>query len=194
MFEETKKEYQLKNRKLVAATVLSAVALSIGNVSLASADDRKMGKDAFLGNVLNGLVAKGTITASQVDAIQKALKDSKTSMKSEVKALRTAYVKVLTDTLGISESDLTSRLKAGESLAVIAGSKKDALIAAIVTFQTKNIDDALATGKITSEQAAKLKAKLQERVTKEIERAKGLGMGMRPDFKGGMGHGMGWRP
>lgn len=194
MFEETKKEYQLKNRKLVAATVLSAVALSIGNVSLASADDRKMGKDAFLGNVLNGLVAKGTITASQVDAIQKALKDSKTSMKSEVKALRTAYVKVLTDTLGISESDLTSRLKAGESLAVIAGSKKDALIAAIVTFQTKNIDDALATGKITSEQAAKLKAKLQERVTKEIERAKGLGMGMRPDFKDGKGHGMGWRP
>ena len=189
-----KKEYQLKNRKLVAATVLSAVALSIGNVSLASADDRKMDKDAFLSNVLNGLVAKGTITASQVDAIQKALKDSKTSMKSEVKALRTAYVKVLTDTLGISESDLTSRLKAGESLAVIAGSKKDALIAAIVTFQTKNIDDALATGKITSEQAAKLKAKLQERVTKEIERAKGLGMGMRPDFKGGMGHGMGWRP
>ena len=194
MFEEKKKEYQLKNRKLVAATVLSAVALSIGNVSLASADDRKMGKDAFLGNVLNGLVAKGTVTASQVDAIQKALKDSKTSMKSEVKALRTAYVKVLTDTLGISESDLTSRLKAGESLAAIAGSKKDALIAAIVTFQTKNIDDALATGKITSEQAAKLKAKLQERVTKEIERAKGLGMGMRPDFKGGMGHGMGQRP
>ena len=89
----------MKNRKLVAATVLSAVALSIGNVSLASADDKKMGRDAILGNVLTGLVSKGTLTTTQADAIQKALKDSMSSMKSEIKSRKDAYLKVVTDTL-----------------------------------------------------------------------------------------------
>lgn len=184
----------MKRTKIVAASVAAAVALSLGNVSLASADDKKMGRDAILGNVLNGLVAKGTLTTTQVDAIQKALKDSMSSMKSEVKVMKDAYLKVITDTLGISESDLLSRIKAGESLAAIAGAKKDALVSAIVAFHSKNVDEALAAGRITAEQAIQLKANLQDRITAEVNRAKGLGKMKGLEFMGGRGHGKGPRP
>ena len=184
----------MKRTKIVAASVAAAVALSLGNVSLACADDRKMGRDAILGNVLNGLVAKGTLTTTQVDAIQKALKDSMSSMKSEVKAMKAAYLKVITDTLGISDSDLLSRIKAGESLAAIAGAKKDAMVSAIVAFHSKNVDEALAAGRITAEQATKLKANLQDRITAEVNRAKVLGKMKGLEFMGGRDHGKGPRP
>ncbi len=184
----------MKRTKIVAASVAAAVALSLGNVSLASADDKKMGRDAILGNVLNGLVAKGTLTTTQVDAIQKALKDSMSSMKSEVNAMKAAYLKVITDTLGISDSDLHSRIKAGESLAAIAGAKKDALVGAIVAFHSKNVDEALAAGRITAGQATQLKANLQDRITAEVNRAKGLGKMKGLEFMGGRDHGKGPRP
>ena len=191
MFDQLKKEYQLKKSRLVAATVAAAVALSMGTVSLASADDKKMGRDAILGNVLTGLVSKGTLTTTQADAIQKALKDSMSSMKSEIKSRKDAYLKVVTDTLGIGESDLISRMKAGESLAAIAGAQKGALVTALVAFHTKNVGDALTAGQITADQANRLKEKLQERVTKMVESAKGLGKSKRLDFMGGKQHGKG---
>ncbi len=60
---------------------------------------------------------------------------------------------------GISLDTLTTRLKAGESLATIAGDKKDALIAAMIAEINKQIDAALAAGKITTTQASAQKAK-----------------------------------
>jgi hypothetical protein len=113
------------------------------------------------------------------------------SMKSELKTRKNAYVKVITDTLGISESELTSRMKAGESLATIAGTQKSALITALVAFHSKNVDEALNSGKLTADQAGKLKEKLQERVTKMVESAKGLGKSKGLDFMGGKQHGKG---
>jgi len=183
----------LKNRKYLAATIATGVALSLASTFPANADDKGMGKGPGLSTVLNGLKDRGTLTQSQVDAIESALKDSKSAARAEMVATKAAFTKVLTDTLGISESDLTARMKAGESLATIAGSKKDALISAIVAFETKAIDDALAAGKITGDQASKLKSKLVERTTSMVERAKGLGKGFGLEFKGGKGHGKGPR-
>ena len=183
----------MKNRKLIAATIATGVAISLGTASVSSADDRGFGRGADLSAVLNGLKDRGTLTQSQVDAIESALKDSKSAARAEMVAAKDAFTKVLTDTLGISASDLMARMKAGESLASIAGSKKDALISAIVAFQTKTIDDALAAGKITGDQASKLKSRLVERTTSMVERAKGLGKGFGLEFKGGKGHGKGPR-
>ena len=63
---------------------------------------------------------------------------------------------------------MKSRLAAGESLAVIAGAKKDALIAALVADETKRIDAAVTAGKLTAAQATTLKAGLVAHVTDEV--------------------------
>jgi len=80
-------------------------------------------------------------------------------------------------------------MKAGDTLATIAGAKKDALIAALVAFHTKQIDDAVAAGKLTANQATKLKANIKDRVTAGVERAKGPrdGFGHHKGMKGGKG-------
>ena len=76
-------------------------------------------------------------------------------------------------TLGIDVKTLHARSKAGESLATIAGVKKDALIAALVLDQTKRIDAFVAAGKITAAQATILKAGLVINVTAEVNAAGG---------------------
>ena len=181
-------------KKLIAASVVAGAALTLGSITGAVAHDGKGDRGAGFTKILGGLVSKGTLTQAQVDAITKAMDDFKAAGKAAHDAMRAAHVKVITDTLGISEADLTARMKAGDTLATIAGAKKDALIAALVAFHTKQIDDAVASGKLTADQATKMKAELKNRVTASVERAKGPrdGFGPHEGMRGGMGHGHGF--
>jgi len=79
-------------------------------------------------------------------------------------------VKAITDAVGIDSETLKTKRQAGESLAIIAGSKLDALIAALLAFDSKKIDSAVVSGKISAEQATELKAKLLARVTEVANR------------------------
>ena len=97
-------------------------------------------------------------------------------------ANRASLDAVVTSTLGISLDTVKSRMKAGESLAQIAGAKKDALIAALTTEVNKQIDAAVAAGKVTAAQATAQKAKTTERVTKMVNNVKYKGY---KGFKGG---------
>ena len=175
----------MNKKKLVAASAIAGLALTLGTTAIASAHDRMGGNGGGLGTVLAGLVSKGTLTQAQVDAINKGLADARSKFDAARDAERAAHVKVITDTLGITEATLTSRLQAGDSLATIAGAKKDALIAAMVAFETKEIDDAVAAGKLTAAQAATFKAGLKDRVTAHVENARGMG----PMMGKGMGRG-----
>jgi polyhydroxyalkanoate synthesis regulator phasin len=184
-------------KKVIAVVTTAALALSIGAASVASAHGGmggKGGKGAGLTTLLSDLVAKGTITQSQADAIVKAQGDAKAlaqanrPTEAEKKAHQTAEKAVITSTLGITEATLTTRLKAGESLATIAGAKKDALIAALVAFETKEIDARVTAGKLTVAQATAVKANLTAMVTEKVNSVKGFGK------KGpGKGHGKGPR-
>jgi hypothetical protein len=78
--------------------------------------------------------------------------------------------KVKAITVGIDSETLKTKRQAGESLAIIAGSKLDALIAALLAFDSKKIDSAVVSGKISAEQATELKAKLLARVTEVANR------------------------
>lgn len=176
----------MNKKKLIAASAIAGVALTLGTGGVAFADHGKGPKGAGFGNILNGLVANKTLTQAQVDAIQKAIADDRAARDAERSADRAAHIKVITDTLGITEATLTSRLQAGDSLATIAGAKKDALIAALVAFETKEIDADVASGKLTADQATQIKAGLKDRVTAHVENTRGPGMG-----KGGKGMGMG---
>ena len=172
-------------KKLVAASLAAGLVLTIGGVSAASAHDRMGDKGQGLTSILNGLVSKGTLTQAQVDAINKALQDARGKMDAFRETQRAAHLKVITDTLGIDAATLKSRLDAGDSLATIAGAKKDALITALVAFENKQIDDAVVAGKLTAAQATTMKSKVKEGVTAMVERAPGKGP---RGFGGPMGH------
>ena len=172
------------NKKRLVTTVSSVVvALAVASTGIASAHDG-MGKGAGLSTLLSDLVKKGTITQSQADAITKALSDKAASMDADRDADRAAKEAVITSTLGIDATTLRTRLQAGESLATIAGAKKDALITAIVAFETKEIDAKVTAGKITAAQATTLKANLTARVTDMVNSVKGPGMGKRGGMHG----------
>ena len=179
----------MNKKKIWAATALAGVAISLGTAGVASAHGFGGGKGKGLSTVLSGLVSKGTLTQSQVDAINKGLDDLRASAQADRDAKRAADIKVITDTLGITAADLQTRLQAGDSLATIAGAKKDALIAAIIAAKTKDIDAAVTAGKLTAAQATTMKANLKDHVTKMVEATPGKGPRMDGDNDGDMGMG-----
>jgi len=158
--------------------------------------------DPELAQALKDLVAKGTLT----DAKAKAITDAVTAAEAAEAANRPAFGgpnggpmggfmnpgkdAIITATLGIDAATLHNRLAAGDSLATIAGAKKDALIAALIADESKQIDAAVTAGKLTAAQATTLKANLTAHVTAEVNEAGHAGPigGM-----GGMGGHMGGR-
>jgi hypothetical protein len=177
-------------KKLIAASVVAGLALTLGGVAGASAHDRMGDKGQGISSILSGLVSKGTLTQTQVDAISKALTDARGAAKAAHDAARAEHIKV---TLGIDEATLKAKIQAGESLATIAGAKKEALISALVAFETKKIDAAVTAGKLTAAKATELKAGLTSRVTAHVEETKGMGDGPKGKGPKGKGHGRGGR-
>jgi len=170
-------------KKLMAAIVSTAVVLTVSGTTIASADDRMGGREGKgINSLLSTLVTNGTITQSQADAITKTATDLRGSAKVLKQANRASIDAVVTSTLGFSLDTVNTRMKAGESLAQIAGAKKDALIAALATEVNKQIDSAVTAGKVTAAQATAQKAKTTERVTNMVNNVKYKGY---KGFKGG---------
>ncbi len=170
-------------KKLVAAIATTAIALTVSGGAVASADDhmgRKGGEK--ITSLLSTLVANGTITQSQADAITKAAEAARAAGKAKFDQNRATLDSIITSTLGISLDTLKTRIKAGETLAAIAGDKKDALINALIAEINKQIDAAVSAGKLTAAQATAQKAKTTERVSDMVNNLKPMG------HKGGKAH------
>ena len=209
------------SKKKVFAVAITTVALTVGSFGVANASQKstkvtrtsistignpgqagKPDRSAELSALLSSLVAKGTITQSQADAVvaaakaaeaaRDALRPAKDGLKGLVKAGHDAKLALIATTLGTDTNTVLTRLKAGESLATIAGAKKDALITALVADETKRIDAAVTAGKITAAQATTLKANLVAHVTAEVNAVPPLGgkgkIGGDRGDKGGRGH------
>jgi len=155
--------------------------------------------EADLTKVLADLVSKGTISAAQSKSITDALTAARTAAQGAGKAAgdaaRTAHDTVIANAIGIDVATLQSRLAKGESLATIAGAKKDALVAALVAEENKEIDAAVTAGKLTAAQATTLKANATAHVTAMVDGTRPAGpmggeMGDRGHGPRG-GHGMG---
>jgi len=188
------------SKRTIATVVLTTFALSAGGFGTANAATKSTrtvvtksvtkvsqpgvnarslgGPAAALDGILSGLVTKGTITQVQADAIKAAVLSAAETAKANRPAKvggpdRAALDALISSTLGISTATIKSRLQAGETLAAIAGDKKDALIALLVAEHSKRIDAKVAAGKITAAQAPTLKADLVAHVTQEISSLKG---------------------
>lgn len=201
------------SKKKVAAVLITTAAVSISTIGVATAASKSSttrvsttsvstagikGPRADFAAVLASLVTKGTITQAQSDAIVKALDEARAAdmanapkgPKGAVGPDRAATLTLIAKTLGIDEATIKSRLAAGETLAAIAGSKKDALIAALVADETKRIDAAVTAGKLTADQATKLKANLTAHVTDEVNSTRPMGGKGGKGGHGRMGGGM----
>jgi len=131
-----------------------------------------MGRGGFAGGgldtALKSLVTKGTITQAQADALKSELAAQQSAEKTARDAQMAAHDTLIANTIGIDVTTLKSRMAAGESLATIAGSKKDALIAALVAQENSEIDAAVTAGKLTSAQATTEKSEVTQRVTNMV--------------------------
>ena len=180
-------------KKLVAGALVAGLVLSGGSALTASAHGGK-GRGGNLDGVLSGLVGKGTLTQSQVDEIKKAIEERRATAQAERDAKATEFQNLIETTIGLDSATITSRLSAGESLGAIAGTKRQALIDALIAFHTKRIDQAVTDGKVTAEQATTLKAGLAAQVTFFVDRVPGhlkMGKGKDKDFGEGKRFGKG---
>ena len=173
-------------KKLVAAALIVGLVISGGSALSASADGEK-GRGGHLDGILSGLVERGTLTQSQLDAIKKAIEDRHATARADRMAKANELPNLIASTIGLDTATITSRLSAGESLGAIAGVKRQALIDALMAFHTKKIEQALTDGKITAAQATTLKAGLSASVTYFVDRVPGR-------LKMGMGHHKGHGP
>ena len=185
----------MSTKKKIASIVITTVALTAGTVGVSSAASKSQttrvsvtqtsamgvkGPRAEVAAVLAALVTKGTITQAQADAITAAL----TAAEAAAIANRPANVgrpdpaatiALISSTIGVDAATIQKRLAAGETLAAIAGAKKDALIAALVAAETKRIDAAVTAGKLTAAQATTMKSTLTAHVTEEVNSTRPLG-------------------
>ena len=174
------------SKKKVIAVAVTTVALTAGSFGIAEAASKAKvtktrisqtstngianpmangvaGRGQELASVLAALVTKGTITQAQADAITAAYTAAEAAEHAnDPMGPRSGFgpfgdkLTVISSTLGIDSATIQSRLKAGETLATIAGAKKDALIAALVADETKKIDAAVTAGSLTAAQATQL--------------------------------------
>ena len=175
-------------KRLIAGSAIAALALSLGGATGAVADDKfRDGKG--ISNIFSGLVKNGTLTQAQVDAISKAMQDARGAGKAAYEEAKAERIKVITDALGIDAATLEAKRKAGQSLAAIAGDKKDALITALVAYESKKIDAALADGKLSAERATALKSKLTAGITAMVNKEAKIGKAFKGFGKKGFGRG-----
>ena len=87
--------------------------------------------------------------------------------------------------LGTTEADLKTKMQAGQTLAQIAGSKRDGLIQALVADANTRIDAAVTAGKLTAAPATTAKANASAQATAFVDNTRPAGG---PGF-GGPGRG-----
>jgi len=179
-----------KKDALIAALVADETkridaAVTAGRLTAAQATELKANLVAHVTEEVNAVGGKGPFG-----------KGPKGPKGGPLGADRAAIETLVSTTIGVDTATIKSRLQAGESLAQIAGAKKDALIAALVADETKRIDAAVTAGRLTAAQATELKANLVAHVTEEVNAVGGKGpFGKGPkgpkgdrDGRGGHGH------
>jgi hypothetical protein len=153
-------------KKKVIAVIVTTLALTAGSIGVAGAASKASHKVG---------VSKGHTDANRPMG----------GMGGPLGADHAAMEALVSATIGVDSATIKSRLQAGESLAQIAGAKKDALIAALVAEKTKQINAAVTAGKLTAAQATEMKTNLVAHVTEEVNEVGGKGP---KGGRGGHGH------
>jgi polyhydroxyalkanoate synthesis regulator phasin len=192
-------------RRVSAAVAGVALAALIGAGVAAAAEGS--GPAGRVAEALAGLVARGTITEAQADAVSEALTDSWEQERAEREADRAArraeVDALLQKTLGMDSEEVRAQIQGGKTLREVAGDSADELAAGMLDLLGKRLDTAVKDGRITQDQAEETLSRAEARAnswvagedTGGMGRGMGLGLlfgpGMGPDEGFGPGEGMG---
>lgn len=125
---------------------------------------------------LQGLVDNGTITQEQADQIAEQIADGDSGRRGKRGHHRgTGKSDVVTDLLGLTADELRTELRAGNSLADVAeanGVDAETLTQTLVDALNAHIDEKVADGSLTADEADAKRAEIAERVEDKINRVK----------------------
>jgi polyhydroxyalkanoate synthesis regulator phasin len=204
----------------LGTTVLPAAAATDDTTTEDATDDAfRAQHQERLREALESRVEDGTITAAQADEIAATLAEQlgpRGGFGGHGHGERGVALTAAAEALGLSTDELRDALADGSTLADVAeaqGVAVEDLVAALVTAAEERIDDAVADGRLTAEEAEQRKAELTERMTERVESGLGggeqhremrgrmhggaddagfPGRGMRGGMGGGMGGGSGF--
>ena len=184
---------------LLAVPVVSGAQEATTSTTAApgeSGERRRAGAEGGpLATALANLVERGTITRAQADAVKAEVRsvapERGAGGPGRGRGHREVALSAAATVLGVEETALKAELRAGKTLATIAGERNvalDAVAKALVDEATKRIDAAVADGRLTEAQATKAKAGLEERVTRFVNEGFAAG-GPGGPGRGGPGRG-----
>ncbi len=132
------------------------------------------GRGEILRDALDGLVADGTLTQEQADAVVAAVKaeagEYPRHPRLRHRILAGAF-NVAAETIGVSVDDLKAAVRDGKSVAEVAeenGVDPQTVIDAIVQAASDKLDEAVASGRIDEARADAIKAKLVDAATRFV--------------------------
>ena len=155
-------------KTIAAAAVAASIAAGglggavLGSPAIAGAAETAGG---WVQDALGGLVDDGTITQAQADAVETALEEARPARGPHGFH---ADLGVLTEALGVTEDELRTSLRDGDTIAEVAaaeGVDVQVVIDAIVAAQQERVDAKVAEGDLTQEEADERMADAEERAT-----------------------------
>ncbi len=144
-------------------------------------DEARPDHGEFLADTLAPLVENGTITQAQADAVIAAIEEARPVREHRIFFPQFDEAAVA---LGMSADELRTELEAGKTIATIAserGVDLQTVIDALVADGNERIDEAVASGRLTEEEATEARTNLTEKVTALVN-------GELPAFPGRGGH------
>jgi polyhydroxyalkanoate synthesis regulator phasin len=124
-------------------------------------------------SLLDDLVEEGVITADQADIIRERFEEARAERgQRHFRGLRGVDdADVVTELLGLSEDEIREALRDGQTLAELAearGVSEETLVDALVDEAAEHLEEHVAVGDLTEEEAAERLEHLEERITDRV--------------------------
>ena len=174
-------------RSIATAIIAASVAAGglagavLGTPTLAGAAETATGTVTWVQEALRALVDDGTITQEQAGAVETALVEARPERRFGPRGFGgPVALPAVAEALGMSEEELRTALGDGQTIADIAagrGVEVQTVVDAIVAAHRERLDEKVASGELTREQA-------DEMLTHAEERAAAFVNGEPPAFHG----------
>ncbi len=164
-------------KSLVAGAVAASMAaggfagLVLGAPGIADAAQTADTAVSWVDDALSGLVSDGTITQQQSDAVETALQDARPA-HGPGRGHGMGHLDAVAEALGITEDELRTALQGGQTVAEVAEANDvdvQSVVDAIVADRRERLDEAVAAGEVTQEQADERLARAEERATAMVD-------------------------